>query len=484
MERLQSFRDPSVLIGLMMVTTGTLGFGASVAFAGQAALEADTGAQQDSAITAATDDSFQSDENTAQLRLLADLQHKQILAQRRALDGTPDNKSALAGLEFLMPTDPVALAQIVQNQQRVIETQGKMLALQSDPVIELVAPQRFASIETVGNMNEPLLGLHAEMPAQDDAARVAFDEALAAGRERIRAEQETVDDAVVVTAAATSMEQPVQPDNSASSSSALPAMPGVQLRRPTAPNSESVVSVANFEPASAQVPDQSSKLADHLPKLTEVQPSEHTAQGSGGIVDVALHRPVTPSASFEPNAKLAVNSPQPNDKSVFEVARESVHSEHDYLDSEQSVTQVAAVHGYDTLSDPELAEIRAGFVTQSGIEFNIGFDFRTEIDGALIAHNTFIMDGSESAVPTSVVSVLAGANGTNTTIVNSIGSGGLQTLLHNSQDGVSIVHTTEFTVNILNVELIETMRTAMRIGAGPGLGNIIKDALISPVAVR
>ena len=81
-----------------------------------------------------------------------------------------------------------------------------------------------------------------------------------------------------------------------------------------------------------------------------------------------------------------------------------------------------------TVPDKVLAEIRGGFVTIGGVELDIGFDFRTFINGALVVHDvlnpTGPGGGAQGFSPSApVVTLVSNGNGV-TQVINDILSGG------------------------------------------------------------
>ena len=85
-----------------------------------------------------------------------------------------------------------------------------------------------------------------------------------------------------------------------------------------------------------------------------------------------------------------------------------------------------------TVPDPELAELRGGFVTIGGVDLDIGFDFRTFINGALVVHNVLTPTGGGAeggSLPSisssaTVVTLVSNGNGSVTQVINGILPGG------------------------------------------------------------
>ncbi len=93
------------------------------------------------------------------------------------------------------------------------------------------------------------------------------------------------------------------------------------------------------------------------------------------------------------------------------------------------LVQLAAV----TVPDKVLAELRGGFVTIGRVEIDIGFDFRTFINGALVVHNVLTPTGSgggaaggssPSISPSATVVTLVSNGNSVTQVINDILDGG------------------------------------------------------------
>lgn len=147
-----------------------------------------------------------------------------------------------------------------------------------------------------------------------------------------------------------------------------------------------------------------------------------------------------------------------------------------------------AALGGSPVGDAELGEVRAGFKTANGLEFNVGFELKTIINGAIAAHHNWNSDTSPGHSSghfgvSSIRTIISGDGEGATVVSHDLGSGGFNTLIVNTQNGVNIEQTNTLTIDVLNhTSFINRVTSGMLSGAGAGLPNIIKDALINSIA--
>ncbi len=137
------------------------------------------------------------------------------------------------------------------------------------------------------------------------------------------------------------------------------------------------------------------------------------------------------------------------------------------------------------MSDQELGEIRAGFITVNGIELDIGFELRTIINGVVIADQAIQLTSPTSHMVGKKIKsvVLWNEDGGTTSVNHELTSGGLNSTVVNSQNNVSIQQFTTLSVTVINhAQLVGAIRSGIRTGLSPKLSNIMKDALMGAVA--
>ncbi len=190
-----------------------------------------------------------------------------------------------------------------------------------------------------------------------------------------------------------------------------------------------------------------------------------------------------------------------------------------------------------TVPDKVLAEIRGGFVTIGGVDLDIGFDFRTFINGALVVHDVLNptgpgggAQGFSSSAP--VVTLVSNGNGVTqvindilsggsdggsdggglpdvirhiitsdgggplnrltkitmqdggvTQVINQVGGGGVSTTIINTANGLAISQINTTTISILNhTRLASHVRIGGALGGSPHMPLGLMGALIGVIA--
>ena len=192
-----------------------------------------------------------------------------------------------------------------------------------------------------------------------------------------------------------------------------------------------------------------------------------------------------------------------------------------------------------TVPDGVLAELRGGFVTIGGTEINIGFDFRTFINGVLVVHDvlnptgpvggvgaagfsssatvvTLVSNGngvtqvisdilsvgggsghsdgglpdvisniitSDGGGPLHVVTEITLADGGFTQVINQIGGGGVGTTIVNTANSLDINQINTTTISVLNnTQFVNHIRSGGPLGGSPHMPLGLMGALIGVIA--
>ena len=190
-----------------------------------------------------------------------------------------------------------------------------------------------------------------------------------------------------------------------------------------------------------------------------------------------------------------------------------------------------------TVPDRVLAELRGGFVTVGGTEINIGFDFRTFINGVLVVHDvlnptgpvggaggfsssatvvTLVSNGdgvtqvisdilsgggsghsdggglpdvishivtSDGGGPLHVVTEITLTDGGFTQVINQIGGGGISTTIVNTANSLDISQINTTTISVLNnTQFVNHIRSGGPLGGSPHMPLGLMGALIGVIA--
>lgn len=342
--------------------------------------------------------------NIDEMMRLADLQRRQIVQQRRALSGMSE-QGAQPGLQFLLPTNPSALQNMIATHQRIIDSQEQRLAHaeaqpvmpqtpQHDEVVVTVSEPRLVAETEAGDVIEDALILPTNMNEQDVAAREAFEQALASGQQ--------------------SSETPVVETPSEIAKAEPPMRPAPGL------NSRGLVAVLEDGVSAAPATDTSLPIgALHALTPRTIQVAAYQVPADGIVIDDEKAEPVKPA--------------------------KPVLSEEEQRTYEMNL----AYNGNTTVPNPELDEIRAGFVAPNGLIVNIGIVFQTLIDGQLVVENVFNLDNPANALG-GFATIIQGADGY-TEIINTVhGGGGVTSTVANTQNDIILEQVSTIIIDIPN----------------------------------
>jgi len=204
--------------------------------------------------------------------------------------------------------------------------------------------------------------------------------------------------------------------------------------------------------------------------------------------------------------------------------------------SDDIMTELAAA----PVATKELSNLRGGFVTRSGLEISVGFEFKTFLDGQLRVHNIFNVVGQPGQIatkvpqtaniaiklanegpkiiekvvplPTNVVGdavtppaesiaqpkdvqpivineitngrvTLVNTLGPGTKVWNSLNGGQASTVIENVADGITIEQFTSLSISITTPnQFISKVRSGQMIGLGREVSNVMRSALIGTIA--
>lgn len=374
-----------------------------------------------------------------ELRQLADLQRKQIAHRRNDLGISSDLEAFRVEHEPL-PHDIARLNALIVSQQEQIEALGQRTPLQSDPKLTSIdsvdvaiaadVPDRAIDLVDIPMTSSDagvVLVLPAHLVEQDQGKREAFDKALVETRSR----QTTI----------TAEADPLP----------VAARPEQHLKTPLGLIAESEVALF-----AAPATEPMMRMAEQMPPMV-AQAVAHNAQ---------------------PVAQLAATE--------YAVTNDSVPVEMAQAIPEEQVAEVAfAYYGSDTVPDAELNEIRAGFVTSSGLVLNIGVEFATLINGELVVQDFFSLDDAlESGNPGLFATLITGDDGGTTEIVNMVtGEGGIATMITNTTDDVVIEQVTTVSISIPNhADVFDTVGGGNMFARGIQLPQQIIDMSVGAIA--
>lgn len=409
-----------------------------------------------------------------QLRNLAALQRKQIVAQRKAL-GISSSLEAFRAEYEPLPSDSAALHALIERQQRQIEsddhrlvqpveTASKKLTATEEPskptVVTTATRNPLASHAAVAMELDDSVLLPARLAEQDRAAREAFDLALAKTR-REQAERAHVQqiapagDHQTLVAADRTPTAVARPEGHVKLDATL-----AQWRTPHAMASDGqgvggYSIVAEATPTRAPEADHVSWLADSLPRTAALADYE------------------TPAADTTPEQESLASEVTVVDTIVVTPT-----------EREERLTEVAqAYYGSETVPDEELDEIRAGFVTSNGLVINIGIEFETLINGELVVQN--IIDLNDGGIdPAGLATVITSPDGGTTQIVNTVGgAGGVATNITNSASDIVIEQVNTITIQIPNhAQVFDTVGGGLVFSRGLTLPQTYIDMSVGAIA--